>query len=76
MSYIRELKNLVDRLGSYGIVTLLDFHQDLLSEYFCGEGMPDWAVFVDNSTFTFPGPIVPLTFDRDPQGKCIHDNEK
>lgn len=28
----------------YGIYTLLDMHQDILSEKFCGEGIPDWAV--------------------------------
>ena len=30
--------------GSYGIYTLLDMHQDVLSDKFCGEGIPDWAV--------------------------------
>lgn len=28
----------------YGIYTLLDTHQDVLSGKFCGEGVPDWAV--------------------------------
>ena len=28
----------------YGIYTLLDAHQDVLSQKFCGEGIPDWAV--------------------------------
>ncbi len=28
----------------YGIYTLLDMHQDVLSGKFCGEGIPDWAV--------------------------------
>ena len=30
--------------GSHGIYTLLDMHQDVLSDKFCGEGIPDWAV--------------------------------
>ena len=34
----------VHRAAKYGIYTLLDAHQDVLSEKFCGEGIPDWAV--------------------------------
>lgn len=30
--------------SKYGIYTLLDAHQDVLSQKFCGEGIPDWAV--------------------------------
>ena len=30
--------------GKYGIYSLLDMHQDALSDKFCGEGIPDWAV--------------------------------
>ena len=32
------------RAGKYGIYSLLDAHQDVLSQKFCGEGIPDWAV--------------------------------
>src|SRR6202011_1147470 len=28
----------------HGIVSMLDFHQDLFNEAFQGEGAPDWAV--------------------------------
>ena len=31
-------------LHKHGIVSLLDFHQDLYNERFQGEGAPDWAV--------------------------------
>ncbi|MCW2659182.1 MAG: endoglycoceramidase [Mycobacterium sp.] len=31
-------------LASHGIVSLLDFHQDLYNEAFQGEGAPAWAV--------------------------------
>ena len=34
----------VYRASKYGIYTLLDAHQVVLSEKFCGEGTPDWAV--------------------------------
>ena len=30
--------------GKYGIYSLLDMHQDDLSDKLCGEGIPDWAV--------------------------------
>ena len=32
------------RAAEYGIYTLLDMHQDVLSGKFCGEGAPDWAI--------------------------------
>ena len=34
----------VHSASKYGIYTLLDAHQDVLSQKFCGEGIPDWAV--------------------------------
>jgi hypothetical protein len=43
--------------------TLLDFHQDALSEVFCGTGVPDWLVGAAMSTQasgnTFPSPLAP-----------------
>ena len=32
------------RAATFGIYSLLDMHQDDLSNKFCGEGIPDWAV--------------------------------
>ena len=43
-AYIDRIKNTVDTLGRHGIVSLVDFHQDLYNERFQGEGWPDWAV--------------------------------
>ncbi len=43
-AYIRQIKRTVDTLGRYGIVSLLDFHQDMLNEQFQGEGAPAWAI--------------------------------
>jgi endoglycosylceramidase len=31
-------------MGKNGIYTLLEFHQDLFSEKFCGDGVPIWAI--------------------------------
>ena len=41
-------------LGRHGIVSLLDFHQDMYNERFRGEGWPDWAVHDDG----LPGAAV------------------
>lgn len=60
MTYIDELEKIVNKAGEYGIYTLLDMHQDVLSEAFCGEGIPSWAVKSDGfkKLFkNFPSPI-------------------
>ena len=33
------------RAAGYGIFALLDMHQDTFSAKYCGEGVPDWAVY-------------------------------
>jgi endoglycosylceramidase len=43
-AYLQRIENTVNVLGRHGIVTLLDFHQDMYNEKFQGEGWPDWAV--------------------------------
>lgn len=41
--YVEELKGFVERAASYGMYTLIEFHQDVISQYYCGEGLPRWA---------------------------------
>jgi endoglycosylceramidase len=55
-TYFTLSKNLINAAGKYGIYTLLDMHQDLLSDKFCGEGIPDWAVDT-GSARGFPYPL-------------------
>eukprot|EP00929_Paragymnodinium_shiwhaense_P083735 TRINITY_DN44726_c0_g1_i1.p1 TRINITY_DN44726_c0_g1~~TRINITY_DN44726_c0_g1_i1.p1 ORF type:complete len:690 (+),score=114.48 TRINITY_DN44726_c0_g1_i1:63-2132(+) len=43
-TYLTVMRDLVDELHSHGIYTIVDFHQDSLSEQFCGEGVPAWMV--------------------------------
>ena len=43
-AYLQRIENTVNTLGRHGIVSLLDFHQDMYNEKFQGEGWPDWAV--------------------------------
>ncbi len=42
--YLDHLEAIVALGADHGVYTLLDMHQDGLSEYFCGEGLPTWAV--------------------------------
>ncbi|CAK0895425.1 unnamed protein product, partial [Prorocentrum cordatum] len=43
-TYFSSVREIVKTAGSRGVYVLLDMHQDLLSEHFCGEGIPSWAV--------------------------------
>ena len=55
-AYLAHVKATVDLLGSDGIYTLLDMHQDLYSSVFGGEGAPAWAVCTDGyPTGQLPG---------------------
>lgn len=51
--YLASIESTVNMLGSHGIVSLLDFHQDMYNEEFQGEGEPSWAVD-DNNDWLFP----------------------
>lgn len=56
-TYIDEIEKLVNNLGRYGIYTLLDLHQDLISRYYCGEGAPDFLIEGVKKDHYFPWPI-------------------
>ena len=43
-TYLDQIDKVVTLAAEHGIYTLLDMHQDGLSEYYCGEGLPSWAV--------------------------------
>ena len=43
-AYLNHIAATVKTLARHGIVSLLDFHQDMYNELFQGEGAPDWAV--------------------------------
>eukprot|EP01126_Amoeba_proteus_P045922 TRINITY_DN516_c0_g1_i1.p1 TRINITY_DN516_c0_g1~~TRINITY_DN516_c0_g1_i1.p1 ORF type:complete len:518 (+),score=73.38 TRINITY_DN516_c0_g1_i1:63-1616(+) len=67
--YMREIQSIVDRSATYNISTLLDMHQDSISQLYCGEGAPEWAVTVNPLLFnSFPLPLG-LPFSRDPVTK-------
>ncbi len=58
-AYLDGVDRVVQLLASRGIWIMLDFHQDMYSERFEGEGFPDWAVLDDGiphlNDFGFPG---------------------
>lgn len=43
-AYLERLEEIVGQLAAFGILVLLDFHQDVMNERWGGEGFPDWAV--------------------------------
>jgi len=34
----------VTKLGEHGIYTIVDFHQDIISQKYCGDGIPAWLI--------------------------------
>ncbi|KAI9332163.1 glycoside hydrolase superfamily [Zopfochytrium polystomum] len=75
-TYLDVMKTIVQRCQDAGIYVLLDFHQDGLSEKFCGEGVPLWAAQPDKEgdfIFGFPFPVRrpdKLTSDGIPTTTC------
>jgi endoglycosylceramidase len=72
-AYLTAIKGTVDTLQRHGIVSVIDFHQDLYNERFQGEGAPDWAVLDDGlpaePKLGFPGnylaqPATQRAFDH------------
>jgi endoglycosylceramidase len=74
-AYLQRLDATVSLLGSYGIDSLIDMHQDVYNEAFGGEGAPDWAVCtggvtpkpqldVPNWSVNLQGPGVDTAYDH------------
>jgi endoglycosylceramidase len=45
-AYIEDIARTVAMLARHGILSLLDFHQDLYGPVFNGAGLPEWATFI------------------------------
>ncbi|EAL72387.1 hypothetical protein DDB_G0270074 [Dictyostelium discoideum AX4] len=56
-TYLDVMSKLVSEMEDNEIYTLIDFHQDLLSRKYCGEGLPDWIVSNDTND-SFPSPVA------------------
>ena len=60
-TYLEEVRKIVQTASAYGVYVLLDMHEDVLSEKFCGEGIPVWAVRNDSHRHvfgSFPSPLA------------------
>ena len=60
-TYLNKITEIINLGSKYDIYFLLDFHQDLLSELFCGEGISNWLNYklLDNETINnFPFPLL------------------
>ena len=67
-SYLDVVEDIVTRGAKYGIYFLLDMHQDSMHEFFCGEGLPTWAVKSDglkNYFGKFPEPLAKPYVEKD-----------
>lgn len=63
LTYMQQVDDIVNAAAEYGIYTILDMHQDALSEFFCGEGIPTWAV-IKPAKRTFPVPMADVYIDE------------
>lgn len=64
-TYLQHMRDTVDLAGTYGIYTLVEFHQDLFSEKFCADGVPVWAIPHEISKdFPRPASLKKFVFDE------------
>jgi endoglycosylceramidase len=71
-AYLEDIKRTVEMLAGYGIMSLIDFHQDGWGPVFSCEGFPEWATLTDGNPIqigeSFPAlltnPAVMAAFDN------------
>ncbi|KAJ3074272.1 hypothetical protein HDU98_011626 [Podochytrium sp. JEL0797] len=65
-TYLNEMSQIVQMCSDAGIYVLLDFHQDILSEFFCGEGVPPYIIKTNPTASSgivgFPVPLQPTPY--------------
>ena len=61
-TYINNLKTIIRNGKKYDTFFILDMHQDVLSEAFCGEGLPLWTINT-NTLLKFPIPLSTISYD-------------
>ena len=63
-TYLDQLDTIVTLAAAHGVYTLLDWHQDGISEHFCGEGAPSWAIRrAEQPQLRYPFPFAPAFND-------------
>jgi endoglycosylceramidase len=63
-AYVSSIEDTVSTLERAGVYTLLDFHQDQLSDAFGGEGFPAWSVEADG--LPIRKTVFPLGYTSNP----------
>ena len=58
-SYLKAIDEIIDALYQQGIFVLIDFHQDIASDRYGGDGFPDWALSVNSGFPWFHLPPAP-----------------
>lgn len=43
-AFLARLDAMIDAAGARGIRVVLDFHQDVFAQRYCGDGFPEWAL--------------------------------
>jgi endoglycosylceramidase len=72
-TYLHKIATTVNTLARHGVLSLLDFHQDMYNERFQGEGAPDWAV-QDDGLPAIPKLGFPLNYESMPALQRTYDN--
>jgi endoglycosylceramidase len=68
--WLGRYDQLLDAAWSRGIWTVVDFHQDVYAELFCGDGFPAWTISGTPAMHTCPSAQWELEYlqDKDVQG--------
>ena len=67
-TYLDIIETIVNTSADHGIYSLLDFHQDVYSPKYCGEGIPLWASITGDDAWNFPRPIQWTPFNISSEG--------
>ena len=68
LTYLDIIETIVNNSAAHGIYSLLDFHQDVYSPKYCGEGIPLWASLTGESAWQFPRPLQWTPFNMSAEG--------
>ena len=66
---MNKIEEIVTSASRYGLYSIVDAHQDVMSEKFCGEGVPNFAAVDDVSSWeAFPRPLQLEAYKVDANG--------
>lgn len=72
--WLSRYQALLDAAWARGIWTVVDFHQDIYAEAFCGDGFPAWTIANPPATpYTCPNPSWQFEYFQDPNVKAAFD---